>query len=427
MLFNKITHLPDISVLFVNEEKSYTVGDIKEFREYNIGLLKSFNDEVVALQFQKNIDLAKWLILLDGVASSILILPYDIEESTTNTFLEQTKCKFVLSENKTESYNLIIDEIKKVKSTWLIPTSGTTSKPKLVSHNINSLTNTLKIGSSKFIWASLYDLNRFSGIQVFLQAVCSGNKLVIKESPTSLTKVISLFEKEKVDCMSGTPTFFRKLLMVKNFLKLPLKSISLGGEIVDQKLLSCLKNSFNEVKIRHIYASTEAGVGFSVSDGFSGFPLKYLEQGEGSLKLKISPKGTLLIKSGSSASSYISGNLLIDKNGFVDTGDLIDIKGQRCFFLGRASGIINVAGNKVVPEKIEDYLLNIDGIVSVKVYGKNNSFVGQVVCADIVINDNLDTKLIREYCKKGLEVHEQPAFIKIVDEIEITSSGKIKR
>lgn len=428
MLFNKVCQLPDNKVFFVSEDASYTVEDIKELKKDNLGLLKSLNGEVVALQFKKNIELAKWLILLDGVASSILILPYDIQKATSDTFLEQTLCKFILSESKTElRISIGGEEIEEVNSKWLIPTSGTTSKPKLVSHNIISLTNTLKLGSSDFIWASLYDLNRFSGIQVFLQAVCSGNKLVIKEDFASLTEVISLFEKEKVDCISGTPTFFRKLLMVKEFSKLSLKSISLGGEIVDQKLLSSLKSSFNKAKIRHIYASTEAGVGFSVSDGLAGFPLKYLEQCGTLYKLKIGPEGTLLVKSESSASSYVSGNTLIDENGFVDTGDLIDIKGDRCFFLGRASGIINVGGNKVVPEKIEEFLLDIDGINSVKVYGKSNSFVGQVVCADIVLKDNLDTKLIREYCKKGLELHEQPAFIKIVDELEITSSGKIKR
>lgn len=427
MLFNKVCQLSDKKVFFVSEDTSYTVGDIKELRRDNLGLLKSLNGEAVALQFKKNIELAKWLVLLDGVASSILILPYDIQKATSDTFLEQTLCKFVLSESKTESCISISGEIEEVKSKWLIPTSGTTSKPKLVSHNILSLTNTLKLGSSDFIWASLYDLNRFSGIQVFLQAVCSGNKLVIKEDATSLAEVISLFEEEKVDCISGTPTFFRKLLMVKGFSKLSLRSISLGGEIVDQKLLSSLKSSFNKAKIRHIYASTEAGVGFSVSDGLAGFPLKYLEQCGTLCKLKIGPENTLLVKSESSASTYVSGNKLIDENGFVDTGDLIDIKGDRCFFLGRASGIINVGGNKVVPEKIEEFLLNIDGINSAKVYGKSNSFVGQVVCADIVLKDNLDTKLIREYCKEGLELHEQPAFIKIVDELEITSSGKIKR
>jgi len=427
MLFNKIYQLPENKALLVSEDLVYTTKDIKECRENNLDLLSSLNEKVVALQFKDNIDLAKWLILLDGIASSILILPFDIQKATLELFLEQAQCGFVLCESTINEQVSKGRQLREVKTNWLISTSGTTSKPKLVSHNLMSLTNTIKVGSPNFVWASLYDLNRFSGIQVFLQALCSGNKLVIKNGTTSLTQTIMLFQREKVTCVSGTPTYFRKLLMVKGFSSLPLKSISLGGEIAEQKLLSSLKSTFVGAKIRHIYASSEAGVGFSVNDGLAGFPLSYLEFNEDLPHLKIGPEGTLLIKSESSASNYVNGANLIDENGFVDTGDLVEVKDGRCMFLGRASGIINVGGNKVVPEIIEEFLQSIQGVNAAKVYGKNNSFVGEVVCADIVLSTSLDTKTIRDYCKKGLAVHEQPVFIKIVDELDTTSSGKIKR
>ena len=55
------------------------------------------------------------------------------------------------------------------------------------------------------------------------------------------------------------------------------KRITLGGEIADQAILSSLRKVFTSSKISHIYASTEAGVGFSVQDSLAGFPLEYLK------------------------------------------------------------------------------------------------------------------------------------------------------
>lgn len=55
----------------------------------------------------------------------------------------------------------------------------------------------------------------------------------------------------------------------------PLKTITLGGEIATQAILDTLKNTFPDAKLRHIYATTEAGVVFTVKDGIAGFPLEW--------------------------------------------------------------------------------------------------------------------------------------------------------
>ena len=44
---------------------------------------------------------------------------------------------------------------------------------------------------------------------------------------------------------------------------------------------------------------------------------------------------------------------LADKDGFVDTGDMIERRGDRCYFVGRRGGIINVGGIKIYPEAVE--------------------------------------------------------------------------
>src|SRR5262249_27405742 len=42
-----------------------------------------------------------------------------------------------------------------------------------------------------------------------------------------------------------------------------------------------------------------------------------------------------------------------DAEGFIDTGDIVERYGDRFYFFGRRSGIINVGGLKVYPEEVE--------------------------------------------------------------------------
>ena len=42
-----------------------------------------------------------------------------------------------------------------------------------------------------------------------------------------------------------------------------------------------------------------------------------------------------------------------DGDGFVDSGDIVELRGDRYYFVGRRGGIINIGGLKVHPEEIE--------------------------------------------------------------------------
>ena len=64
--------------------------------------------------------------------------------------------------------------------------------------------------------------------------------------------------------------------------------------------------------------------------------------------------GSLRIRSPRLASRYIgTQQSLVDKDGFVDTGDIVERRGDRYYFVGRKDGVINVGGLKVHPEEVE--------------------------------------------------------------------------
>jgi acyl-CoA synthetase (AMP-forming)/AMP-acid ligase II len=129
---------------------------------------------------------------------------------------------------------------------------------------------------------------------------------------------------------------------------------------------------------------------------------------------------------------YLSSQNMFDEDGFINTGDLVDIRGDRVYFLGRESGAINVGGNKVQPEEVEAILLASDLVHSAFVYEKKSPMMGALVCADVVLSDKQsDKKIVKKeilaYCKAHLEAFKVPALLKIVDELSITHSGKLKR
>lgn len=427
MLYKSIEQLAPENLILANYNSSYTAGDIKSFRFRYYQKLLELNGKAIAIKFKDSIEVAKWLILLDGIAKSILILPHDIDTKTESFYL--TTSKSDLLENITCSNMKKKHSIRSYETEWIICTSGTTNTPKLVTHTLSSLSNTVRKGNKGFIWGLIYGIHRFAGLQVFLQSIQSGNKLFIKESTQSLTETISFFLDNNVSCLSATPTLYRKLLMTEDFSKLQLKIITLGGEIANQNIINALKSTFQTSNVRHIYASTEAGVGFSIKDGKEGFPKEFLSLKSKGFELKLSSENTLMIKSPSNAIKYINSTDLKNNKGFIDTGDLIKVVGNRCLFVGRLSGIINVGGNKVVPEFVESILTSFEEISEARVYGKENSIMGNLVCADLILKKDqlISKKEILLRCKDKLHSYQIPAFLFFKNNLNITNTGKIKR
>jgi acyl-coenzyme A synthetase/AMP-(fatty) acid ligase len=317
----------------------------------------------------------------------------------------------------------------------VLATSGTTGKPKLIIHTLASLTATTKAyscGGQNHRWGLLYDPARFAGIQVVLQALLGGAIMVVPRDE-NLDSAVDFMIAQGVTALSATPSYWRQLLMTRSIASMPLKQITLGGEIADARILHSLHALFPTCRIVHIYASTETGVGFSVRDGMPGFPLSYLDDGVlDGVRLRITEDGRLMLMKSNPEHRAENVPSIIDRNeGFVDTGDLVDVRGDRVYFLGRASGLINVGGNKVCPETVEAVLCSHPDVVGARVFGKASSILGNIVAAEVQLRNPSEhvaiTLQLNELCKTKLSRHQWPAILKIVEHLEMSDSGKISR
>ena len=93
---------------------------------------------------------------------------------------------------------------------------------------------------------------------------------------------------------------------------------------------------------------------FAVNDGLAGFPAAYFDGVRDGVEMKV-VEGSLHIRSPGTASRYVTAQSgpLLDADRFVDTGDMVERRGDRYFFAGRKGGIINIGGLKVHPEEVE--------------------------------------------------------------------------
>jgi acyl-coenzyme A synthetase/AMP-(fatty) acid ligase len=209
-------------------------------------------------------------------------------------------------------------------------------------------------------------------------------------------------------------------------------SVRLSGEIADDAVLAALRALYPRARIEHAYASTEAGVVFAVDDGRAGFSASWLD-GDGAVQIKV-VDGALRVRSNRCALRFLGLDAprLADKDGFVDTGDMVERRGDRLYFVGRRGGVINVGGAKVHPEEVEAALNEHAAVRASRVFARKSPITGALVFADVVLLDGqrADAALEREIlstCRMRLPPHMAPAGLRFVADLPMTDGGKLAR
>ncbi len=133
--------------------------------------------------------------------------------------------------------------------------------------------------------------------------------------------------------------------------------------------------------------------------------------------------GSLRIRSRRAAHAYVGRNAaaLTDSDGFVDTGDMVELRGDRYHFVGRRGGIINIGGLKVHPEEIEAVINRHAEVRMSRARSRRSPITGAIVVADVILADGCDASRSDEIrdkiladCRAHLAPHKVPAMIKFV-------------
>ena len=395
------------------------------------------------------------LMELDGMASRLVLCPADFQKEHLSYVIRSAAVDAVVFEEPLTAADsmenlLLIPCSRKIapatlrnadpiETEWILLTSGTTGPPKLVAHTLATLTGAITPGGQAAkarVWSTLFDIRRFGGLQVFLRAVLGGSTLVLTSRSEQTSQFLSRMASLGTTHISATPTHWRNLLMSPMADQLVPLHIRLAGEIADDGILSRLRSRFPGAEIVHSFASTETGVAFEVRDCRAGFPVAVLDETPG-VDMKIADR-TLRVRSNRTAIGYLGEGVspLKDAEGFIDTGDLVEVREQRCIFTGRRGGIINVGGAKISPEEVEAVINLHPEVHMCVVKAKRNPVTGSIVVADIVLRNREpggqpDAESIRKdilhSCSQMLPRHKVPVVLSFVPALPTAPSGKILR
>lgn len=392
------------------------------------------------------------MLELDGLVSRMVVTPPDFSREQLAATIAQAEVEAIVGDDAARDFGATIPFFSisslttdarprgdAVATEWVLPTSGTTGAPKLVAHRLEGLLGAIRprdANDAAPIWATFYDIRRYGGMQIFLRAIVTGATLVLTEADEPLADHVTRMAGAGVTHLTGTPSHWRRLLMSPDAARIAPRYVRLSGEIADRAILDSLKAAYPDAKIVHAYASTEAGVGFEVTDGREGFPAAFLDR-PGEVEMRVID-GSLRIRSKRTARRYIGRDdiALVDADGFVDTDDLVELQGDRYLFKGRRAGVLNVGGLKVHPEEVEQIINRHEAVRMSLVKARRSPITGDLIVADVVLKEecaasperrqSLREEILAE-CRARLDRHKAPVSINFVQSLEMLASGKLKR
>lgn len=298
----------------------------------------------------------------------------------------------------------------------IVFTSGSTGKPKGILQDCERVMR--KFVDQRQGWSTVLFLmlDHFGGFNTLLSTFAYGGTGIClpDRSPEAVCRVI---EQSHATLLPTTPTFINILIAsycYKNFDLSSVKLITYGTEVMPASTLEKVKEIFPNAKIKQTYGLSELGVLRSKSESNESVWVKI--GGEG-FETKI-VDNILWIRSEANMVGYLNAPNPFDDEGWMCTGDHVEIRGEYMRILGRKSEMINVGGQKVFPAEIENILLGAGNISEVTVVAVPHPVMGYVVKAKVSLNEPEDrfqlTQRLRTFCMERMAKYKVPVKYEII-------------
>ena len=117
----------------------------------------------------------------------------------------------------------------------------------------------------------------------------------------------------------------------------------------------------------------------------------------------------------------------IDAQGWMHSGDLatLDERGY-CRIVGRVKDMVIRGGENLYPREIEEFLYRHPQIADVQIFGVPDTKYGEELCAWIIPQSGaaLTADSVRAFCQDQIAHHKIPHYIRFVDAMPLTATGK---
>lgn len=309
-------------------------------------------------------------------------------------------------------------------------TSGSTGRPKAALQSAERLLHKFTRPGRRFRTLAFLLFDHIAGIDTLFYTLANGGALVLaaRRDPQAILRLIA---SRRVEVLPASPSFLRMMCAVPELDTHDLASLQIityGSEPMDPGTLARLNARFPHVQITQKYGTTETGSPRSVSRGNDSLWLRIRSEG---VETKV-VDGILWIRSEGTILGYLNAASPLDAEGWYCTGDLVEVDGEWMRFRGRATDIINVAGEKVAPAEVEQSILELDFVREAMVHGEPHPLLGQVVAARVTLvvsgfDEREAAKRIRAHCRQHLAPYKVPVRIEVVEAGLVTARQKVLR
>ena len=338
---------------------------------------------------------------------------------------------------------------------YLAFTSGTTGEPKGVMHSDNSLlanaralTADWRIGAQSTIY-TMSPLSHNLGIGSLICALAVGAELVVHDLPKDASLHARLVE-TKASFLVGVPTHAIDLLAQMDAgggQELPhLTGFRISGAAVPRSVITRLLD--HGVKPQSGYGMTE-----SCSNNYTlpgddpalivetsgraapGYEIKIWRQDDPDIEAPIGETGEIGGRGASLMLGYFDDQAATEDafnaQGWFMTGDLgwID-KGGYLRVTGRKKELILRGGHNIYPARIEDLAMRHDAVLRAAAVPVADARLGEKVCLAVTLKNGgqlSPERLLEHLAAAGLSKSDMPEYYLQLDDLPLTSSGKIMK
>ena len=415
-------------VAFIWKNQQFTYSYLSQRIDFWLNNLKNFEKgSIVGLESDYSPETISILFAL--IKKNHIIVPLDNTQGDKNKKkIEIAELDYLIKISKDEEIkiieynskekNILYNQIKNATVPGLVLfTSGSSGYPKAALHDLSKLLLKFETKRNALLTINFLLFDHWGGLNTLFHILSNGGTVVFLENrnPDYVCEQIS---KNKVELLPTSPTFLNLMLLSRAFERHNLQSLKIityGSEPMPENVLKRLRNVFPNVKLQQTYGLIELGVMSSKSKDNESLWVKI---GGNGFETRI-VDGLLEIKSKSAMIGYLNAESPYTVDGWFRTGDAVEVEGEYLKILGRKSELINVGGEKVYPQEVENFILTIDGVLDVEVYGEKNLFTGNIVCARVFVEpdsycDGKNMKLkIKKLCKEKLESFKIPVKISL--------------
>ena len=327
---------------------------------------------------------------------------------------------------------------------FVLYTSGTTSRPKGVIHSLSTL---IKASSNYIVAAGLGSDDRIflvsplASVTGVVQALFIGPMLsapVVLEDRWDPAATCDLLVSSGATWYGGPDRLLDRVLdeAVARDKRIPLRAVYLGGTMLDRRIVEHIEDDFGIVVMR-AYGSSEVPVstsglrteGRAVRHADDGVALADVEVRTGS----IADPTECCIRGPHAFLGYTDAD--DDAQAFdgewFRTGDVADLTGGRVRIVGRLKDIVIRNGMKIPAAEVEEAVARIAGVRECAAYSVADATTGERLAVAVVLDTDVEMSLVsvaESLVSAGLPKYKLPEELVFWDHpLPVNANGKVER